>query len=120
MRICTHCKDLIAQGYVNESTNEYWHEECLPEELHHRLDAMTTEELDESDLYYTEWMTSASWEQTNDLAYSMAINYDDLEPDTDYAIQRINETYFVVDTATDIATTYTLDTFQDFIDLIDL
>lgn len=120
MRICTHCKDLLSQGYINESTHEYWHEECLPEELRHQLDTMTPEELEASDLYYTEWETSASWEQTDDLAFSMAINYDDLEPDTEYVIQRVEHVYIVADTATDNVTEYTLDTFQDFIDLIDL
>lgn len=120
MRICTHCKDLLSQGYINESTNEYWHEDCLPEEHRFNLSQMTESDLDESDLYYTEWMTSASWEQVTHLPYHIGTNYKELEPDTEYAIQRLCQRYFVANTATDEVEEYTLDTFQDFIDLIDL
>ena len=120
MRICTHCKDLLSQGYINESTNEYWHEECLPEELRHQLDAMTEEELDESDLYYTEWMTSASWEQTDDLALEIATDGRNLEPDVEYAIQRMDNVYMVYNLHTEKLSAYHADQFQDFIDLIDL
>lgn len=85
MRICTHCKDLLSQGYINESTSEYWHEDCLPEELRHRLDAMTPEELDESDIYYTEWESKLDWEQVEDIPYLLAIDH----VETDLLIQRI-------------------------------
>lgn len=55
MRLCSNCQTLVWEGYYNEMSGDYWHEQCAPASLIQELNQMTEEELDESGVYYSEW-----------------------------------------------------------------